>query len=165
MKTIVALVDHSDVTPKVLDQAHRLSRALGGSVTLINVLPEAVVAEFGAVLIAPEDLNAARQKLLALRDSLAARGTTATAVQAQGPIVDTILSKCKPLSPDLLIMGSHGHGALYNLLVGSVTAGILKRAACPVLVVPSNAELRAEAAADVSDDPQPDFDETGFAND
>jgi len=35
------------------------------------------------------------------------------------------------------VMGSHGHGAVYNLLVGSVTAGVLKSAKCPVLVVPS----------------------------
>ena len=164
MKTIVALVDHSDVTPKVLDQAHRLSQALGGHVILINVLPETVVAEFGVVRIEPEELRAAQQKLFALRDSLAARGTPATAQQALGPVVDTILSKCKPLSPDLVIMGSHGHGALYNLLVGSITEGILRRAPCPVLVVPSNSEVRAEAADDSSED-QPGFDETGFAND
>ena len=34
-------------------------------------------------------------------------------------------------------MGSHGHGAIYELLVGSVTEGVLRKARCPVLVVPS----------------------------
>lgn len=165
MKTIVALVDHSDVTPKVLDQTHRLARAFGGRVVLMNVIPETVVAEFGPVPISQAELRAEQQKLFALRDSLSARGVSATAHQAQGAVVDTILTKCRQLSPDLIIMGSHGHGALYNLLVGSVTEGVLKRSACPVLVVPGNAELREEAAADPSEELEPEFDDAGYAND
>jgi nucleotide-binding universal stress UspA family protein len=38
-------------------------------------------------------------------------------------------------------MGSHGHGALYHLFVGSVTTAVLKEAPCPVLVVPSDRRL------------------------
>jgi len=37
---------------------------------------------------------------------------------------------------NLLVVGSHGHGAVYDLLVGSICNGLLKRAAIPVLVVP-----------------------------
>ena len=37
---------------------------------------------------------------------------------------------------DLVIMGSHGHGALYHLFTGSVVTGVLRRIDCPVLVVP-----------------------------
>jgi len=34
------------------------------------------------------------------------------------------------------VMGTHGHGAMYNLLVGGVTKGVLKRSTRPVLLVP-----------------------------
>jgi nucleotide-binding universal stress UspA family protein len=37
-------------------------------------------------------------------------------------------------------MGTHGHGAMYNLLVGSVTEGVLKQSTRPVLLVPSTGE-------------------------
>jgi len=37
----------------------------------------------------------------------------------------------------MIVMGSHGHGALYELLVGSITQGVLKAAKCPVVVVPA----------------------------
>jgi len=30
-------------------------------------------------------------------------------------------------------MGTHGHGAIYDLLVGSTTHGVLEKAPCPVL--------------------------------
>jgi len=34
------------------------------------------------------------------------------------------------------VMGSHGHTALYDLLLGSTTHGVLFRAPCPVVIVP-----------------------------
>lgn len=37
---------------------------------------------------------------------------------------------------DLLVLGSRGHGPLLRALTGSVSAKLIRRAACPVLVVP-----------------------------
>ena len=165
MKTIVALVDHSEVTPKVLDQTHRLARSFGSRVVLINVLPETVVAEFGPIPLTPEERRMEQGKLFALRDSFSARGTSATAQLLQGNVVDAIVAKSRELAADVIVMGSHGHGAFYNLLVGSVTEGVLKRAPCPVLVVPSNGELREEATPDADDEFELDPDDAGFAND
>jgi nucleotide-binding universal stress UspA family protein len=39
-------------------------------------------------------------------------------------------------------MGSHGHTAFYDLLVGSTTQGVLKKAPCPVLIVPAEKAKR-----------------------
>ena len=33
-------------------------------------------------------------------------------------------------------MGSHGHTALYDLLAGSTATGVIKRAPCPVVIMP-----------------------------
>jgi nucleotide-binding universal stress UspA family protein len=38
------------------------------------------------------------------------------------------------------VMGSHGHTAFYDLLVGSTTHAVLKRAKCPVVIVPPRAQ-------------------------
>jgi len=37
---------------------------------------------------------------------------------------------------DLIVMGTHGHSALGNVLLGSVATGVLARARVPVLLVP-----------------------------
>jgi nucleotide-binding universal stress UspA family protein len=40
---------------------------------------------------------------------------------------------------DLLVCGSRGHGPLSGVILGSVSAGVLRKARCPVLVVPRGA--------------------------
>jgi len=45
---------------------------------------------------------------------------------------------------DEVVIGSHGHGALFNFVFGSVAAAILKHATCPVHVLPSDAESNAQ---------------------
>lgn len=49
---------------------------------------------------------------------------------------------------DLVVLGTHGHGRLERLLIGSVTADVLREAPCSVLAVPPGAALaEAEPAA------------------
>ena len=49
---------------------------------------------------------------------------------------EAILAKARSARAAYIVMGSHGHGAIYDLLVGSTTHGVLMNAPCPVLVVP-----------------------------
>jgi nucleotide-binding universal stress UspA family protein len=67
-------------------------------------------------------------------------GLEATALLVQGPIVATILAEAQKMNADLLIVGSHGFGALYDLVVGSSSRGVLKDTEIPVLVVPVKKE-------------------------
>jgi len=36
----------------------------------------------------------------------------------------------------MIMLGRHGHSAIYNILVGSVAEEVLKRSPIPVLLVP-----------------------------
>ncbi|PYJ41213.1 MAG: universal stress protein, partial [Verrucomicrobia bacterium] len=49
---------------------------------------------------------------------------------------EEILKQADAINADLIVMGTHGHGAMYNLLVGSATKGVLKHSSRPVLLVP-----------------------------
>jgi nucleotide-binding universal stress UspA family protein len=73
-------------------------------------------------------------------DTLRQAGLEANALLIQGPIVETILAEAQKMKADLLIVGSHGFGALYDLVIGSSSRGILKDSEIPVLVVPVKKE-------------------------
>jgi nucleotide-binding universal stress UspA family protein len=57
---------------------------------------------------------------------------------ATPPVIEEILNQADVVNADLIVMGAHGHGAMYNLLVGSATKGVLKHSARPVLLVPAS---------------------------
>jgi nucleotide-binding universal stress UspA family protein len=145
MKTIVALIDFSDVTAKVLAQAEKSALESGARVILIHVVPkEPVVVDLGLVsptilkTPSPEKIAADHQQLLAHRDSLAKAGIHVVAEQLLDGGVDKILKDSLRWDAELIIIGSHHHSPLYNLFIGSLTKDITKRAHCPVLVVPAD---------------------------
>ena len=84
------------------------------------------------MLAAAEDAGTERLRVLAAR--CAKRGVETQTIRRIGLPVVEILSRAK--KAEYIVMGSHGHGAMYDLLVGSTTHGVLKKAPCPVVVVP-----------------------------
>jgi nucleotide-binding universal stress UspA family protein len=51
-----------------------------------------------------------------------------------GVEVDRLANRLKPA---FVVIGSHGHSAFYDLVLGSTTTAVIKRSRCPVLVVPA----------------------------
>ena len=91
-----------------------------------------------APLDAPNEKKASRCDQL--RDELVRSGLKVVAHEREGSVVEEILETAADISANLIVMGTHGHGSVYNLLVGSVTEGILKAARRPVLLVPAPLE-------------------------
>ena len=140
MKTILVPVDFSNTTPALIETVKKFTAAFGSRVVLLFVSepePDFVGFEPGPMAVrqtVARDLKAEHQKVDDLKASCGLPDVLA--LHIQGPAIEKILSTATEQKADLIVMGSHGHGALYELLVGSVTAGVLKEAKCPVLVVP-----------------------------
>jgi nucleotide-binding universal stress UspA family protein len=66
--------------------------------------------------------------------------------------VEGILDEARRVRATVIVMGWRGHGAVRRLLAGSVSRGVVRRAACPVLVVrrPSRAYRRLVIGVDGS---------------
>lgn len=151
VKTILAPVDFSSATQAVVAEVTVLAKALGAKVVLLSVIqPPAPVAEYAAFIENIAEITAAGEKAAAknlarLQSELETAGITCETAQFVGAPILHIVEQAAKIKADYIVMGSHGHTALYDLLVGSTTHGVLLRATCPVVILP--AEKRSAAKA------------------
>jgi nucleotide-binding universal stress UspA family protein len=162
MKRILVPIDCSDATPRIIDLARQVATAFGAEIALVHVkelnarpspgamgygltgMPE--LAPMSGVPVPVFDLmpeqvttqEAEKSKLEQMCKELEEAGLKVSLHEPTGVIAEEILNQADMLKADLIVMGAHGHGAMYNLLVGSVTEGVLKRSTRPVLLVPSS---------------------------
>jgi nucleotide-binding universal stress UspA family protein len=143
MKLLVC-VDLSESTEIIVKKIEETAKALSAKVWLLhNAVPEPDFVEFKV------DPQAARESLAKkfhgehrqiqeLANRMRKAGLDTTALLVQGATVETILNEASELEVDMIVVGSHGRGAMYQLLVGSVSEGVLRKSRCPILVVPTH---------------------------
>jgi nucleotide-binding universal stress UspA family protein len=139
---ILAATDLSHATAKIIAVVEYLAKATDAEVRLLHVAeadPDFVGYDAGPEVVRDQIAKEFRDEHRGVQkhaDSLREAGVAASALLIQGPIIDTVLKEATRFEADLLVVGSHGFGALYDLLVGSSSRGILKDTQIPVLVVP-----------------------------
>lgn len=142
MKTFLVPIDFSAVTEDVIDTAVDFARAFGGQVTLIHVVqPPVVTSEFALPVEVLQEAvasgeRAAGKKLEGFVEVFRGAEIECEAVVRHGPPVAMIREEAERVRADYIIMGSHGHGKLYDFLVGSTASGVMKRAKCGIVIVP-----------------------------
>jgi nucleotide-binding universal stress UspA family protein len=87
------------------------------------------------------------QELMALKIELQQKGVDCETVFVGGNPSEEILEAAETHRAELIILGSHGHGAIYDLIMGSVTRSILYYTTTPTLVVPSPGKQPTEAVS------------------
>ena len=87
-----------------------------------------------------EDTDAAEQVRLAGEAAQAMResGTDAEAIVRQGQPARAIVEEADRIGADLVIVGSHGLGAVFRMILGSVSSTVLKKCRRPVMIVPAD---------------------------
>ena len=153
MKLLVG-IDLSEATEKIVKKAGELAKELSAQVWLIHSTkpepadlyivgqdPDLIANEVDPELvrdsIAKRFHNEHRQ-IQEIADQLREAGVDTTALLVQGATVETILKQASKLDIDMIVVGSHGRGAMHQLLVCSVSKGIIHDSQHPVLVVPTH---------------------------
>jgi nucleotide-binding universal stress UspA family protein len=143
LERILVCVDFSEVTERVVGYAKTVSALSGAEVRLLHVAapnPDFVGFEAGPDVVRNQVAHALRdehEKLERLAEMFAEANVRAKPLMIQGPTADTILEQSHRFSANLVVLGSHGHGAFHDFIAGSVTRGVLKKSSVPVLVVPA----------------------------
>jgi len=140
---VLAAIDLSRASSYIIEAVHRVATAADAEVHLLHVvtpLPSISGPEFQPVMepmAVTTDYLDERDQLNELVSQLTSTGVNARALMATGSPVTAVLNEAKRLNAELIVVGSHGHGLLYDALLGSVSAGILRKSPIPVLVVPT----------------------------
>lgn len=142
IRRILVPTDFSEPADAALRYARALAEQFGSTLHLMHIVPEPYVYPWGTeistmplvdLLAQSEEQAAERLKTLASESgALTDRVTTTTAI---GTPVDRILQYVADEGIDLVVMGTHGRGAVGHLLLGSVAERIVRRSPVPVLTV------------------------------
>jgi nucleotide-binding universal stress UspA family protein len=146
MKTIVAAVDFSNATLGVIEMAGSLAKAFGAQLHLLHVIEQEPT--YTAYGFTPDEYpvlhefqeEAKRRAARKLEELLAtvAGNLPGTSVQlVEDSPLHGILEYVKQTKADLVVLGSHGHGVVVSLLLGSVAEGMVRKAVVPTLIVPA----------------------------
>jgi nucleotide-binding universal stress UspA family protein len=142
MQNIIVPVDFSPITASVIDIAKTIAGCFSARLWLVHVVspdPDFVGYDAGPQSVRDEvasHLREEHQQLQSAAAEIREAGIETTALLVQGPTAEKILAEAAAHDADLIIMGSHGHGALYRALMGSVGERVLRRAHCPVTIIP-----------------------------
>lgn len=145
MKTILTAIDLSPITPRVVEGAAELASDLRAKLVLLHVVePVAAYVPVGAAMdvitapvpVEPPDMDAVKERLEQLATPLRARGLDVRTIASVALPPDEILEQARATGAAMLVLGSHGHGALYHLFSGSVVTSVLHKARVPVTVIP-----------------------------
>ena len=144
MQNILVGLDFSDNTAHLIECASVVAKGGGGHIWLVHIAapnPAFVGYEVGPQSVRDDVAREVWTEHGLLQEqarSLREAGFEVTALLLQGPSVETLLSQAEKIKADWIVVGTHGHGALYHLWMGSVVQGVLRKATCPVLTVPAS---------------------------
>ena len=142
MKHILIPVDGSDYSIKAIEAGKEMAKAFDSKVTILNVIPIELTQIAGRgnymyMPLVPEQAPDFSDEILAeAKKQFEGMSNTIETVGQPGNIADTIVDYAHDHDVDLVVMGSHGLGALKNrLMTGSVTTRVLHHINKPVLVI------------------------------
>lgn len=139
MKILLA-VDGSSYTKKMLAYLTTHNELFGAQndytvFTVQPALPPRARAAVGKEIVDSYYQEEAEKIMAPVSKFLMRHGIDAKSSWKVGPAGETIANFADAGKFDLLIMGSHGHGTLGNLVMGSVATKVLASGKVPVLLV------------------------------
>ncbi len=139
MKILLA-VDGSEYTKKMLAYltTHDSLFSADNSYTIFTAqpqLPPRARAAVGKEVVDKYHTEEAEKVIGPVSKFLARHGIEAKSQWKVGSAGETIAKAAESGKFDLIVMGSHGHGALGNLVMGSVATQVLAHCGVPVLLV------------------------------
>ena len=137
---ILAAVDGSSYSKRMLAYLAAHDEWLGANhkytvMTVVVALPARAAAVLDKAVVKSHYDDEAQNVFKPIRTFLGRQGIDALFVGKVGNAAELIAKQADAGKFDLLVMGSHGHGNLANLVMGSVATKVLAHCKTPLLLV------------------------------
>jgi nucleotide-binding universal stress UspA family protein len=140
---ILVPVDGSDTARRGLEEAIRLSKALGGALRLVHIIddtPLAMNPETGiaAAPLVADFAEGGKQIIEESRAFAAGEGVqvdTALYENFTGRVAERILEDARKSGAELIVMGTHGRRGIRHAVLGSDAEAVVRGSHVPVLLV------------------------------
>lgn len=140
MQKILVPIDFSNGIEQIIQKSMQMAKAFSGSIYLVHVeqpIKDSSGRDHGdPVAEMTHDYPDETAKLNTLAGRIRDDGIETHAIFIKGVPSLSILEVAEKISAELIIIGTHGHGIITGLLLGGVSQAIIKKSACPVLLVP-----------------------------
>ncbi|OUS29879.1 hypothetical protein A9Q98_05695 [Thalassotalea sp. 42_200_T64] len=140
MQKILVPIDFSHGIEQIIHKSMQMAKAFSGAIYLVHVeqpIKDSSGRDHGdPVAEMANDYPDQTATLNALAQRIRNDGIETHAIFIEGVPSLTILDVAQKVSAELIVMGTHGHGVITSFLLGGVSQAIIKKSACPVLLVP-----------------------------
>jgi nucleotide-binding universal stress UspA family protein len=142
IKKVLIATDFSDASEAAAQYAKLLAGAFGAQLHVLHVLEDlAAHAWTTEVYVAAlpgvheEMQRQAQERLdLVLTPDDVKRYSAVVALRSGSPFVE-VVRYAREEGIDLIVLGTHGRGAIAHMLLGSVAERVVRKAHCPVMTV------------------------------
>lgn len=138
LKKILVPTDFSEHSSKALRYGAELAAKFGAELHVLHAIELTPLAYGEGAYFPPETQaeleEAAVKQLDDLHVAAASEVNVVRKVSHGHPFVETI-RYAKEQEIDLIVVGTHGRGAIAHMLLGSVAEKVVRKAPCPVLTV------------------------------
>ncbi len=140
IRRILYPTDFSEYAKHALPYVVELAKKFGAKVSLIHVVSVPTYAASYEIAVDLTSLreameDSAKKQMDQLVAQLAKDGVAAEGSVEIGTGFVEIIAAAKKTDADLIVMATHGWGAIKHMLMGSTAEKVVRKAPCPVLTV------------------------------
>jgi len=137
LKKLLLATDLTEASASATDEAFALASRLDASLLVVSVIdPGSLLMPGGRFRVRVDQVRERREQLAQeLVERGRAAGIDVSFLIWTGDPGDMIVEAAEAEHADMILVGSHGRGAVGRLFLGSVSEHVVRNAPCPVLVV------------------------------
>jgi len=151
MKKVLIALDLDPTAQKVAETGYTFAKTMEAEVILVHVMVDSMyyssienfpIMGYTGSVIAPlllnsgnDSKNESQNYLDKIKHHLG--DNTIQTIVKEGDFADIILMTAEELKVDVIVMGSHSHKWLEEVLMGSVTEKVLHNSSIPLFIIPT----------------------------